>query len=235
MWLGYVYLCMQLVNAGIYTSEHRFHKNIMCWYCCGFRHASSSKLKQHEGIVQDGFQFASEWPLQDVYKELEWSTPMLLRLPELVMDVNTQIGALWNGFFQWYETVIRSLWIGLFVWVCKVIIITYFQVLQLLVVYRNWSFVVSQCTAQFMGNQRNQGLNHISNQGSVTWFGLYTKCSYCCYLQKIINLRRMQENTGRKSRWAKFQEYGRWGYVRHPRGRVHMKNGFSTLYNVSII
>lgn len=65
-----------------------------------FRHASSSELKQHEGIAQDGFQFVSEWPLQDVYKELEWSTPMSLRLPELVMDVNTQIGALRNGLFQ---------------------------------------------------------------------------------------------------------------------------------------
>lgn len=30
LWLGYVYLFMQLVNAGIYKSEHRFHKNIMC-------------------------------------------------------------------------------------------------------------------------------------------------------------------------------------------------------------
>jgi hypothetical protein len=30
LWLGYVYLFMQLVNAGIYKSEHRFHENIMC-------------------------------------------------------------------------------------------------------------------------------------------------------------------------------------------------------------
>lgn len=31
LWLGYVYLFMQLVNAGIYKSEHGFQKNIMCY------------------------------------------------------------------------------------------------------------------------------------------------------------------------------------------------------------
>lgn len=54
-----------------------------------------------KALLKMVFQFVSEWPLQDVYKELdEWSTPMSLRLPELVMDVNTQIGALRNGLFQ---------------------------------------------------------------------------------------------------------------------------------------
>lgn len=186
------------------------------------------------------FQFVSEWPLQDVYKELdEWSTPMSLRLPELVMDVNTQIGALRNGLFQWYETVIRPLWIGLLVWVCKVILITYFQVLQLVVAYRNWSFMVSQCTAQFMGNQRNQGLNHISNQGSVTWFVLYTKCSHCCYLHKIISVRRMQ---GNNYTWKKIK-VGQISWIRTLRISAASTSteecisrmlAFSTLYDISI-
>lgn len=46
-----------------------------------------------------------------------------------------------------------------------------------------WSWV-SPCTAEFLGNERNQWLNHICNEWSVTGFGLHTKHCNCCNLHK---------------------------------------------------
>lgn len=50
-----------------------------------------------------------------------------------------------------------------------------------------WSGV-SPCATKFLGNERNQWLNHVCNEWSVTGFGLHTKHCNCCDLHKKIRL-----------------------------------------------
>lgn len=61
-----------------------------------------------------------------------------------------------------------------------------------------WSGV-SPCAAKFLGNERNQWLNHVCNEWSVTGFRLHTKHCNCCnlHIKQDLLLRRKKSSVTR--------------------------------------